>query len=236
MIDDSPTFRFKRFALSDRRCGMKIGTDGVMLGAWAVLPDGKTDIADIGTGSGLIAMMMAQRYAGAHITAVEIDADAAADAADNIAASPFDNRIDVVNMPFDAFYSKVDLIVSNPPFFATGERAPAQSRAIARHIGSLSPEALVDRAPALLNRGGSLAMITPADNADDLIFRATVAKLYPRRICSVTSRKGKQPYRILWQFSTDDGPCIQDELTIRHADNSYTDNYINLTKDFYLNL
>lgn len=236
MIDDKPTFRFKQFALSDRRCGMKIGTDGVLLGAWATLPVGKTHIADIGAGSGLIALMMAQRYPSARITAVEIDAGAAADAADNAASSPFAAQIDVVCRPFEDFNAETDMIVSNPPFFATGERAPAQARAMARHTGSLSPEILVDRAASLLCPGGTLAMITPADNAGDLIFRATMARLYPRRICNVISREGKDPSRILWQFSTDDGPCRQEVLTIRRADNSYTDDYIALTKDFYLNL
>lgn len=234
MIDDNPTFRFKQFALSDRRCGMKIGTDGVLLGAWAQMPHGGRTVADIGAGSGLIALMMAQRYPQANVEAVEIDNGAAADAADNVAASPFAGRVTVSNRSFDHFTGPVDLIVSNPPFFVTGERAPRSARAAARHVGTLSPASLVERGPGLLNPGGSLAMITPADDADSLIFTAAMSHMYPRRMCTVVTRAGKAPCRILWQFSADDGPCLRETLTIRRPDNSYTDDFVNLTKDFYL--
>lgn len=236
MLNHKPTFRFKQFGLSDRRCGMKIGTDGVLLGAWARLAVPSGRVADIGAGSGLIALMMAQRYPQADITAVEIDCDACADAADNFAASPFAERILLRNESFAAHSGRYDLVVSNPPFFTTGELSPERARAAARHGGELSPSGLIERAHDMLAPGGRLAMITPADMADDIIYRAALVRIYPRRICAVTTRAGKDAVRILWEMGAEDGPCEQTSLTLRDADNHPTPEYELLTGDFYLNI
>lgn len=232
----TPTFSFKQFELSDARCGMKIGTDGVLLGAWARLAPGARRVADIGAGCGLIALMMAQRYADVTVDAVEIDPGAAADAADNIAASPWPDRIRTVNASFDTLTGPYDAIVSNPPFFRTGEQAPSEQRARARHSATLAPVSLVRWAANALAPQGTLSVITTAENPDDFEFEAMLVRMYVRRKCMVHTRADRPAMRIMWEFGRTQGPVETSELYIRDSANHYTPEYIELTKDFYLKL
>ena len=237
-------FHFKQFDINDEACAMKIGTDGVLLGAWAdahvVAEQSPLRCADIGAGSGLIAMMIAQRYPKAEITAVEIDPDACRCAQANIAAVPdFASRISVENSDFADYAAacpaaSLHLIVSNPPFFSGGLVAPNASRARARHQSQLSYAALIGFAAKALTPEGSLAFVTPADCRDDITMTAELARLKIRRLCTVTTREGRPPARILWQFSRTDGPIVSETLTLRHTDNTYTNEYRRLTADFYL--
>ena len=235
-------FQFKQFTLRDGRCAMKIGTDGVLLGAWAspVRPaDGPLRILDVGAGSALVGLMMLQRFQTATVQAVEIDPEACKDASENAQASPFADRITIVNDDFSHFAlqpqdGSFDMIVSNPPFFSTGLRAPHGSRATARHQGALNYESLIRHASRALTKSGVLAMVTPADAENSLTETAEFAGMKVRRLCRVSTRAGRGPNRLLWALSPTDGPCATTQLTIRDNDNNYTDEYRQLTKDFYL--
>lgn len=216
---------------------MKIGTDGVLLGAWASVPYPEATAAmDAGAGCGLIALMLAQRFPLLRIDAVEIDPEAALDAAGNIAASPWGARIRPICASFAVMEGPYDLVVSNPPFFTSGEQAPLAARAAARHAGSLSPVTLVETVRGFLNPVGTLAMITPPEQEAELIYRAALARMYPRRICAVSPRPDKGPVRLLWEFSPTDGPLIRSTMVLRRADGSLSDEFASLTRDFYLNI
>ncbi len=229
----NPTFTFKKFAMTDARCGMKIGTDGVLLGAWARVPAQAREVMDAGAGSALISLMLAQRYPSVNVKAVEIDPSACEDARLNVGKSLWAPRIEVINDTFDVI-GEVDAIVSNPPFFLTGELSPAGSRAASRHAAALSPATLIDFAARVLPSYGSLSMISTAEALDDLTFRAALAGLYPRRICMVSTREGKAPARVLWEFSRCDGACEHTYINVRTRDNKLSEQYTELTKEFYL--
>ncbi|MDE6490619.1 MAG: methyltransferase, partial [Muribaculaceae bacterium] len=186
---------------------MKVGTDGVLLGAWFDMPAGSS-VLDVGTGCGLIALMAAQRGASS-VDAVEIDQAAAGEARRNVASSPWHEMIGVMNADFITadLRCRYDRIVSNPPFFVTGEHAPDSSRAAARHEGSLTIAALLTRSRALLAPGGRVAMITPADRYDDVVTQAAFAGLDPVRLCRVSTKEGKPPVRIMWEFAVGSAPC-----------------------------
>ncbi len=228
-------FSFKRFTIDDSHCGMKVGTDGVVLGAWT--ETGKaTQILDAGCGSGLIALMLAQRSPEAAVTGIELDPNAAADASANAARSEFSDRIEIVcgdylTMPDHKF----DLIVSNPPFYTETLHSPEKSRASARHEGEFGIEILMRTAPARLHDGGSLALIAPASRDAEIEFLAELSRMSVTRKCSVCSVEGKKPFRTLWQFSTDRMSGREDSsISIRMTDGSIHPDYKSLTKDFYL--
>lgn len=229
-----PTFRFKQFAVSDRRCGMKVGTDGVLLGAWAQAPvtTDKLQILDVGTGCGVIALMMAQRYADARITAVEVNHEAIADASDNIAASPWADRISIVDSDFRDIEGSFDLIVSNPPFFVNGESAPDSSRAMARHAAGLSPLTLIQWGMEHLNESGKLALIAPVELSDDIAVQAVFSRMTIVRRVDVITSKRRGIARTLWEFSpVASGATSANEKGLLEVNSP---EYIEITKDFYL--
>lgn len=232
-------FRFKQFGLSDTRSGMKIGTDGVLLGAWTLPPFSASSVLDVGAGCGLISLMLAQRYPEARISAVEIDAGACADCRDNIASSPWLCRVEVIETDFIDYArtttEKFSLIVSNPPFFSSGALSPEEKRASARHEASLSYASLIGLCPGLITPTGILAMIAPAEREEDIIFTAEMKGLKLKRLCRVCSVEGKPPVRVMFEFSPAD--TLRPEITtlfIRSAGGEFSPEYIQLTKDFYL--
>lgn len=228
------TFHFKQFDIDDHGCGMKVGTDGTLLGAWADCA-GARCIVDLGAGSGLLALMLAQRCPDARVEAVEIDPDAAAAAASNFAASPWASRLNVTCADASALQaSGVDLIVCNPPYFTSTLQSPDAKRAQARHAAALSPVSALDIAARWLAPGGSIAMVTPADIEDELTFRAALLRLSPRRICRVSTVVSKQPSRLLSQWRMADCPVETSRLDIHTPDNDFTAAYRTLTRDFYL--
>ncbi len=238
-IDDlSPTFRFKQFVLTDRHCGMKIGTDGVLIGSWATLGVTNGTVADVGAGCGLISLMMAQRFPDTTINAIEIEQGAVADIRHNVTSSKWADRIKIFEGDFQSFDSKVDLIVSNPPFFNNGESSPDGSRALARHSNDLSPLSLIKFASDHLNESGRLAMIFPVEQLQSVEYCAVVNRLEIARICIVANSPSKQPRRTMIELikTTEPCPTVREYMTIRNSDNSYSTEYINLTKDFYLNI
>ena len=230
------SFRFKQFELRNENSGMKVGTDGVLLGAYVPVPD-DGQILDVGTGTGLIALMMAQRCR-ANIVGVEIDPVAADEAKTNAANSPWSNRITILNEDFVKYAQntnlRFELIVSNPPYFTNGIQA-VDSRGEARHVGNLNYESLISLSAKLLADDGELCMISPCEAVDDICFNATLAGLSIAECIDVVTRAGRAPIRCISRLSKVKGPQKSVTITIHNSDGSYTDEYINLTKSFYIN-
>ncbi len=226
-------FRFKRFEVKNELSAMKVGTDGVLLGA--VCPvDGYVNALDVGTGTGLIALMLAQRSRSLHIAAVEIDPDAASEARMNVAASPWHDRITVVEGDFctmlsEGFAERYDIVVSNPPYFATTLKSPDVSRAMARHETGLSYDTLVASASDLLTPHGVLVFISPADREDDITMSVALRGLHISRLISVYTKSGaKAPSRLIWIISMHSGVMCREAVYIGSPE------YCELTSDFYL--
>lgn len=231
------SFRFKEFGIDDRRCGMKVGTDGVVLGAWVNCYDVNSAI-DVGAGSGLISLMLAQRGVNI-IDAVEIDPLASQDARANVNVSDWSDKITVHQYNFANYKPNqaVDLIISNPPFFADGETAPDIKRAQARHEGDLNYSSLIDFAVRWLAENGKLAFIYPYGREDEIIYKAEMSRLKLRRICHLRQRADRPFVRTLFEFSRIDGPIEKSYLTIRENNGErYTPEFSALCKDFYLQL
>lgn len=215
---------------------MKVGTDGVLLGAWVAVGESDRRILDIGTGTGVIALMMAQRAAGAHVTAVEIDAPSAADARDNAAASPWSGRVEVVECDIADYDTdeRYDLILTNPPYFSESLLPPDRGRAAARHTDSLPFDTLAGSAVRLLASQGRFALILPTEAA--LRFRSIAVGrgLYPRRIAEVWSTPRSGAIRMLAEYGREPlaAPPAAERIVI--DDGGFTEQYRGLTKDFYL--
>lgn len=231
-------FRFKQFSISDERSAMKIGTDGVLLGAWADV-EGDRRILDVGTGTGLIALMLAQRNASARIVGVDISHEAIEEASMNFAVSPWAGRLvacecDVRNV---ASNEKFDHIVSNPPYFVDSLPSPDKLRTMARHTSSLMFDDLVSTAERLLHDEGRLSVILPADSAMQFRF-AAFGRLWLRRQTNVVTKDGEAPRRTMMEFRRVSEPVMPKitTLTIRHKDSTYTDEYRRLAEDFYISL
>lgn len=228
------TFTFRQFAVTDVHCGMKTGTDGVVLGAWASCNGIRTAI-DVGAGCGLIALMIAQRSKAA-VTAVEFDPGACDDLRENVRFSPWQDNINVIESDFRVYRPdvKADLIVSNPPFFATGEQSPSLSRAGARHEGSLNYATLIDYAVRNLTPSGRLAFIYDAGRDNEIIYKAEMEHLKLRRCCRLRQRADRPFIRTLYEFCPTDGPIENETLTINGDDGNMTEDFRRLTGEFYL--
>lgn len=216
---------------------MKVGTDGVLLGAWTSC-DGRSNILDIGTGTGLVALMLAQRSL-ANITAIEIDEQASLQAAENIAESPWNKRIKVVHESLQEYcynsIEKFDLIVCNPPFFKNSLKSASQDRNLARHADQLDFSDLLKYSCSVLQPDGLLCVIVPFERFEELREIAAVAGLYCTKKTIISPCPWKKPHRILAEFCMSILDCETNafsiELDERHT---YSDEYKELTKDFYL--
>ena len=215
---------------------MKLGTDGVLLGAWVAVEESDRRILDIGTGTGVIALMMAQRAESAHITAVEIDPPSAADARDNVAASPWSDRVTVEVCDIADYDPGVrfDLILTNPPYFSESLLPPDNGRAAARHTESLTFGTLADSAVRLLAPHGRFALILPTAEAVRFRTLAVARGLYPQRMTEVWSTPRSGAIRMLAEYGTVPlpEPPAADKIVI--DDGGFTAEYRELTKDFYL--
>ena len=230
-------FRFKQFSVVNDRTAMKVGTDGVLLGAWCPL-EGTRRVLDVGTGCGVIALMVAQRNPSAKIDAIDIDHDAIEEAKLNFENSPWSERLTAIDGDFNGIdvETHYDLIVSNPPYFTNGILPTGDARTTARHTGSLSYRQLIEGASRLLTSEGSLALITPTDAEQEIIESATFASLPVRQVTRVIPVDGAIAKRTLWLFSHRNLPYHEDTLTIAHSDGAFTNEYIALTGAFYLKM
>ena len=214
---------------------MKVGTDGVLLGAWATITSG--NVLDIGTGTGLIAIMVAQRNKKAIIDAIELEEDAFIEAQKNINNCHWAAKIVVHNVAIQAYQTakKYDTIISNPPFFIDATKAPSANRNLARHTDKLSFDDLIDAAIRLLKPTGIFSLILPITEAEKFIDLAKKKGLLLDRKCDVKPNPNKLAKRMLMAFSFTAKALIKEEITIEtEIRHQYTKEYISLTKDFYL--
>ena len=216
---------------------MKIGTDAVLLGAWTDVL-GARRILDVGTGTGIIALMLAQR-SEAQITAIEIEENAADEAAGNARKSPWEERISVDTISFQEYAktskNKYDCIVSNPPFFSGDLKSANSNLALARHNDLLSLPDIVEGATKLLSENGRLNLIFPVETALNFINLAEKKNLYLTRLTWVSSSSSNKVHRYLLEFSKKKLSITTDFLNIRNDDGlDYSPEYKNLTCDFYL--
>lgn len=227
----SDHFDFRCFRIEQDRCAMKVGTDGVLLGAWA---NGGSNVLDVGTGTGVVALIMAQRFPSSHVTAIDIDSDAARQAADNCSHSTFSERIEVKHLSLQDFAAtslRFSAIVCNPPFFTNSLLSPDSQRTTARHAVSLTLADLAHAAATLLSNSGELSVVLPYDQRQRMEEQAVFAGLFVKRICTVCTKAEKAPSRLLMAFTNT--PCDNlERTTLTIGDDAYR----SLTSDIYKEL
>lgn len=236
----NPYFRFKQFTVFHDKCAMKVGTDGVLIGAWTNVQDA-AHILDVGTGTGLIALMVAQRNPNAKVVAIDVDDHAVEQAIVNIKNSPFPDRITVASFAFQEFAqqnaNRFDLIVTNPPYFSDSLMPSDEKRARARHSISLTLDELLHCARMCLGMNGILSIILPYDKSSELESLCKKHMYFVKRKTIVYPLPDNEPKRILTELAL--APVVRtviDSLTIEVSRRQYTDEFISLAKDFYLTL
>ena len=247
MNDKNNGFSFKQFHVSHADCAMKVGTDGILLGGWADVTTAFTaplKVLDIGTGSGLISLMLAQRCQGdMQAIAIDIDVSACQQAKKNIDNSPWPSSIAVKHVALQAFTqaykdepAKFDLVVSNPPYFIHGQKFTDEARKIARHTGSLTHQELVDCALQLLAPNGRIALVLPYTSGCELVtYCQQLGNL--QITCLNIKTTPKKPYkRMLINIQRGDRDLEKQSLTIHESDGRYSNDYQRITKEFYLKM
>lgn len=243
----SACFKFKQFTVWHDRCAMKVGTDGVLLGAWCPVDSQASSsnsfkgfkVLDVGTGSGLIALMLAQRLQGAQITAIDIDAGAVEQAKYNFSVSPWADRLNCQQISLQDLEGEgvYDLIVSNPPYFQDSLKNPDSQRAMARHTDTLSYDELLANGARLLTENGTFALVLPIEAESQIIAQAKAYGLFPTHITHVYPKPGKAAKRLLIAlqatFSNEIGAKLN-ELTLESENEPRSEAYKELTKEFYL--
>lgn len=231
-------FQFKQFAVWHDKCAMKVGMDGVLLGAWTPVQEARR-ILDVGTGTGLVALMLAQRcLPSACIVALEIDEAAAVQAVENVDRSPWQSRMEVVRTDFRLYQpsGQFDVIVCNPPYFVDSLGCPDVQRHAARHNDSLSYDDLLQGVKRMLSAEGTFTIVIPTDVVERVKEIAMACGLYPVRRLHVLTKPGGKPKRTLLAFSFFERECLEEELLTELARHQYSEAYIALTKDYYLRM
>lgn len=232
-------FRFKEFEIHDDRSTMKVGTDAVLLGAWAGL-EGAVNALDVGTGCGIIAIMLAQRSGNLQIDGIDTDPDSILQARENAAATPWHSRLRFIQGPVQDFSpppdQPYDLIISNPPFFTRSLKSISDRKNRTRHDVSLDHDVLIRNSYRLLKEGGRLSVILPSEAGDIFIEKCSNTGLNLERLCRVYPRTGKQGRRVLIEFGkhTKVNEPAFNALEIMDRSGNYTEEYIKFTRDFYL--
>ncbi len=236
-------FKFKEFAVHQDKTAMKIGTDAVLLGAWCSLGEYPDAILDIGSGTGVISLMLAQRSDAMTIDAVEIDADAYEQTVANFELSDWGDRLFCYNAPFIEFAKEIaeeeetyDIIVSNPPFYTDNFETENEARNKARFTSSLSFEELIHGVSKILSENGIFSVIIPFKEEVNFVKLAMNSKLFLSNMCHVKGNEKTEIKRSLLTFSFHEKQIKKEELVIEKERHQYTDAYINLTKDFYLKM
>lgn len=243
MGKDNSKFMFKHFSVSHNRSSMKVGVDGVLLGSW-VDAEGAQKILDVGTGCGLIALMIAQRYSDAKVVGIDIDEASVEEAMENVLNSSWSERISILHGSFPEALSNeeesgYDLIVSNPPYFDSGVACMLTSRERARHQGSLSPSSLLSSSVRLLRRGGSVAMVVPSEFSLQLEEEASGLGYQLYKKCLVRGHSNAPYKRVLlqWKLSEmqeESEKIAADHITLEADRGCPTEDYRLLCKDFYI--
>ena len=233
-------FRFKQFEVKQDKAAMKVGTDGVLLGAWVELPQTAFSILDVGSGTGLIALMMAQRSHAEVIDAVELNPSSYVQTVDNFEISDWGDRLFCYHASFQEFVEEIedayDVIISNPPFYTDTFKEESSERTMARHTETLNYEDLLHGTSKLLSDNGISAFVIPYNEEELFIEKAKNYGLYPNRICRVKGTEETLIKRSLLQFSKKENAPEISELIIEISRHVYTDDYKRLVKDFYLKM
>ena len=233
-------FKFKHFAIDQDRCAMKIGTDSVLLGAWAALDANPYSILDIGAGTGVLALMLAQRSGSELIDAIEIDDDAYEQCVDNFESSPWADRLFCYHASLEEFVNEIDdtydLIISNPPFYSDTYKSDNVQRDLARFVDAMPFRELIESVSKLLSPQGQYSVIIPFSEEKNFIVLASKEQLFPNRILRVKGAPHSEIKRSLIEFSFQETSINPRELIIETSRHEYTEDYIALTKDFYLKM
>ena len=236
-------FKFKEFTVRQDKTAMQVGTDAVLLGSWCSVDGYPDSILDIGSGTGVISLMLAQRSDAITIDAVEVDESAYEQTVENFEQSDWGDRLYCYNATFQEFANEIaeeqesyDFIVSNPPFYTDEFETENNARNKARFTSSLSFEELINGIVSILSKKGKFAVIIPFKEETNFIKIAKEKKLYLNRSCHVQGNKSSEIKRSLLEFSFHSSEIQKEHLIIEIERHKYTAKYINLTKDFYLKM
>ncbi len=233
-------FAFKQFEINQDKCAMKVGTDAVLLGTWTTVETQPFSALDIGAGTGVLALMLAQRSNTEVIDAIEIDDDAYEQCVDNFEASPWGDRLFCYHAALDEFIEEIedqyDLIISNPPFYSEDYKTESQQRDLARFSDAMPFDHLLESVSKLLLEDGLFSVIIPFKEEENFINLASTFNLFPNRILHVKGNPNSKIKRSLIEFSFRQSDIKTSELIIETERHQYTQDYINLTKEFYLKM
>ena len=233
-------FTFKQFHVNQDRCAMKIGTDGVLLGAWTPLINNPYNILDIGAGTGILSLMLAQRSNAEQIDAIEIDEEAYEQCVENFETSPWGDKLFCFHAGLDEFVDEpedeYDLIISNPPFYAEDFKTDDSQRDRARFQDAMPFEELIQAAALLLSDNGIFSVIIPFKEEERFVAMCKELYLFPLKITRVKGTPTSEIKRSLLAFCRIEQTALIDELVIEISRHNYTPEYIELTKEFYLKM
>jgi tRNA1Val (adenine37-N6)-methyltransferase len=239
----STPFRFKEFTIHQDKTAMKVGTDGVLLGAWCSVENYPNSILDVGSGTGVISLIIAQRSDALTIDAIEVDENAYEQSVSNFEESNWGDRLYCYHTTFQEFANELaeeqetyDLIVSNPPFYTDEFQTQDDARNKARFTSSLSFEALLKGVSRILSKKGIFSVIIPCKEENNFIDLAKENRLFLNRVCRVKGNKTSEIKRSLMEFSFIQREIKEERLIIETERHQYTEEYISLTKDFYLKM
>ena len=233
-------FQFKQFSVNQDQCAMKIGTDGVLLGAWTSIDDNPSSILDIGSGTGILALILAQRSHANTIDALEIDDKAYEQCVDNFEQSPWSDRLFCYHATLKEFAEEIedtyDLIICNPPFYSENYKTENLQRDLARFQDAMPFEHLLESVALLLSKNGKFSVVIPFSEEEPFVTLASKVGLFPQKITRVKGTPSTEIKRSFLEFSFSKTKVETSELIIEITRHHYTDAYINLTKDFYLKM
>ncbi len=236
-LPDTRPFHFRQFSLYHHRSTMKVGTDAVLLGIWTPVA-GVKRVLDIGTGCGILSLLLAARSKDARLDAVDLDAASVQEAAANFMASPFSGRLNAIRSDITSYHPpenrKYDLIISNPPFFTRDHRPERPGRKLARHTDTLSYWQLVEAVHRLLRSGGHFSVVLPYRQSKEFVALAENTGLFLQRQMLIFPKPCKEPNRVNLLLGTSPGTVAAEKLIIRNEDGTFSSRYLEMVKKYYL--